>query len=101
LHTRVAVARNIVTKLLIGYVVLCVAAAGGAVLMLLAAGGFGEVGLYGKIALALFIFLVVVGGMALLVLHLASGRSHPDASGRDAGARGARLGRRDGPNERF
>ena len=92
------------TKLLIGYVVLCAAAAGGAVIMLLAAGGFGEVGvgLYGKIALALFILLVVVGGMALLVLHLASGRSHPTPPDRrDTDARGARLGRRDGPNGRL
>jgi hypothetical protein len=88
LHTRVAAARNIVTKLLIGYVVLCVAAAGGAVLLLLAAGGLGEIGLYGKIALALFILLVVVGGMALLVLHLASGRSHPTLPDRRDGSNG-------------
>ena len=81
-------------KLLIGYLVLCFAVAGGTVLVLLAAGGFGELGLYGKVALALFIILTVVGGMALLVVFLA--RSHLGAAGRDADARAAPPDRRDG-----
>ena len=86
------------TKLLIGYLAVCIAAAAGAVLVLLAAGGFGEtgIGLYGKIALALLIILIVVGGMALLVMFLARTGSHPDAAGRDADARAAPPDRRDG-----
>jgi membrane protein implicated in regulation of membrane protease activity len=64
-----------VSKLIVGYVVLCTSIVGGVLLAIWAAGGFGDSGvsLYGKIALSLTILAAVVGGVILIAVRM----SHP------------------------
>jgi len=64
-----------VSKLVIGYVVLCAAIVGGVLLAIWAAGGFGASGmsLYAKIALSLTILAAIIGGVVVYAVRI----SHP------------------------